>query len=66
MDSEAFAKWFEKFCKELPLLIFDGHMTHVTKPVITMAMKENVILIKFPPHCTLIFYKFLIRLAFHP
>ena len=69
MDSEAFVKWFEKFCKDVkerPLIIFDGHMTHVTKPVITLAMKENVILIKFPPHSTLIFYRFLIRLAFHP
>ena len=56
MDSEAFAKWFEKFCKyvkERPLLlIYDGHMTHVTIPVITLAMKENVVLIKLPPHFT--------------
>ena len=27
-------------------------MTHVTIPVITLAMKENVILIKLPLHCT--------------
>ena len=56
MDSEAFAKWFENFCEDfkerLWLLIYDGHMTHVTMPVITLAMKENVILIKLPLHCT--------------
>ena len=54
MDSEAFAKWFEKFCKDvkeqLLLLIYDGYMTHVTIPVILLAVKENVILIKLPPH----------------
>ena len=56
MDSEAFAKWFENFCEDfkerLWLLIYDGHMTHVAMPVITLAMKENVILIKLPLHCT--------------
>ena len=56
MDSEAFAKWFEKFCKDVKerplLLIYYGHMTHVTIPVITLAMKENVFLIKLPAHCT--------------
>ena len=56
IDSEAFAKWFENFCEDfkerLWLLIYDGYMTHVTMPVITLAMKENVILIKLPLHCT--------------
>ena len=56
MHSEAFAKWFENFCEDfkerLWLLIYDGHMTHVTMPVITLTMKENVILIKLPLHCT--------------
>ena len=56
VDSEAFAKWFENFCKDVKerslLLIYDGHMTHVTITVITLAMKENVILIKLPPHST--------------
>ena len=53
---EVFAKCFEKFCKDVKerplLLIYDRYMTHVTIPVITLAMKENVILIKLLPHCT--------------
>ena len=56
MDSNAFAKWFDVFVdtvKERPLLLlFDGHLTHVTIPVITRALEENIIIIKFPPHCT--------------
>ena len=34
------------------LLLFDGHMTHITLPVIEKAMKERVITVKFPPHVT--------------
>ena len=56
MGSEAFAKWFEKFCKNVKeqplLLIYDGHMNHVTIPVITLAMKENVIMVKVTLHST--------------
>ena len=43
MYSEVFAKCFENFCndvKERPLLlIYDGHIDHVTILVITLAMK---------------------------
>ena len=56
MGSEAFVKWFETFCKvvkEQPLLlIYDGHMNHVTIPIITLAMKENVIMVKVTLHST--------------
>ena len=34
------------------LLLFDGHMTHITLPVIEKAMKERVIIVKFPTHVT--------------
>ena len=53
MNSEVFAEWFDiftKMVKDKPwLLLFDGHMTHITLPVIEKAMKERVI-VKFPPH----------------
>ena len=53
-NSKAFTKWFEKLCKNIKerpfLLIYDGHMTHATIPVIILAIKENVILVKLPSH----------------
>ena len=56
MDSEVFAEWFNIFIKMVKgrplLLLFDGHMTHITLPVIENAMKEKVIIVKFPPHVT--------------
>ena len=56
MDSEMFAQWFDifiKMVKDRPLLLlFDGHMTHITLPVIEKAMKERVIIVNFPPHVT--------------
>ena len=56
MTSEVFVEWFNRFCelvKERPLLlIFDGHMTHVTLGVIEKAVEENVVLLKLPPHAT--------------
>ena len=48
MDADAFLKWFLVFVdqiKERPLLL-----THVTIPVILLAMEENIP--KLPPHCT--------------
>ena len=69
MGSEAFAKWIEKFCKDVkeqPLLLtYDGHMNHETIPVITLAMKENVIMVKLTLHPTDILQVF-VRLVFHP
>ena len=56
MDSAAFTKWFEIFpetVKDFPiLLLFDGRLTHITIPVITQALEENIIILKFPLHCT--------------
>ena len=56
MDSEVFAEWFNIFIKMVKgrplLLLFDGHMTHITLPVIENAKKEKVIIVKFPPHVT--------------
>ena len=51
-----FAEWldiFIKMVKDRPLLLlFDGHMTHITLPVIEKAMIERVVIVKFPPHVT--------------
>ena len=56
MDTEVFAEWFEEFAntiKERPLLLtFDGHMTHVSLPVIERALQDRIIILKFPPHAT--------------
>ena len=53
-----FAEWFDifiKMVKDRPLLLlFDGHMTHITLLVIEKAMKERVIIVKFPPHVTIV------------
>ena len=46
MDSVAFAKWFKIFAetvKDRPLLsLFGSHLTHITIPVITRALEENI------------------------
>ena len=56
METEVFAEWFNKFAdmvKERPLLLlFDGHLTHISIPVITRALDEGIIILKFPPHVT--------------
>ena len=56
MDTEVFAEWFEKFAdnvKERPLLLlFDGHMTHISLSVIERALEEKIIIVKFLPHVT--------------
>ncbi|KAI5635262.1 DDE superfamily endonuclease domain-containing protein [Phthorimaea operculella] len=56
MLSTIFNMWFEKFCKlvtERPLLvIFDGHVTHLDPATIELAVRENVALLKLPPHTT--------------
>ena len=55
MKTKIFVKWFFKFAesvKEHPLLLlFNGHLTHISVPLITKALAENIIL-KFPPHMT--------------
>ena len=55
METETFAACFNHFAdfvRERPLLIiFDGHLTHISIPVIKRALDENII-VKFPPHVT--------------
>ena len=56
MDTDVFSEWFEKFANENQdrplLLLFDGHLRHISLSVIKRAMEEQIIIIKFPPHVT--------------
>ena len=56
MDTSVFADWFKLFCgfiKDRPLLLFyDGHLSRISLDVVQLALKENVIILKFPPHVT--------------
>ena len=56
METDVFSEWFVKFAnlvKERPLLLlFDGHMSHVSIDVIKLALSERIFILKFPPHVT--------------
>lgn len=56
ITGEIFADWFKKFSKQVKkrplLLIFDGHLSHVSFDVISHAIDDNITLLKFPPHVT--------------
>ena len=56
METDVFSTWFNTFAdevKERPmLLLFDGHLTHISIPVIKRALDEGIVIIKFPPHVT--------------
>ena len=56
MTTEVFFEWFQRFTVLVTgrplLLIFDGHLTHVSIPLIEKAMEENIIVVKLPPHIT--------------
>ena len=56
METSTFASSFKIFkdtVKKRPLLLlFDGHMTHISIPAIKTALEENIIIYKFPPHVT--------------
>lgn len=56
MDTGVFAEWFNHFADTVPerplLLLLDGHLTHISIQVISRALEENIVIIKFPPHVT--------------
>ena len=57
MTTDVFSNRFENFTNlvtERPLsLLYDGHIIHVSVAVIELlAMKENIVILKFPPHVT--------------
>ena len=56
MTTVVFFQWFTRFTeqvKERPLLlIYDGHLSHVSVELIEKAIAEEVIIVKLPPHVT--------------
>ena len=56
MDTDVLSEWFQEFANENQdrplLLLFDGHLSHVSLSLIKRAMEERIIIIKFPPHVT--------------
>ena len=58
MDTNLFTNWFKqgflKWTKDLPrplLLVFDGHISHISLEVVNIAMQNQVYLLCLPPHC---------------
>ena len=56
MDNSICANWFKLFCgfiKDRPLLLlYNGHLSHISLDVVQLTLKENVITLKFSPHVT--------------
>jgi hypothetical protein len=56
MNTEIFNSWFLEFLKmvkERPLiLIFDGHKTHISLPLIKLGQDNQVSILKLPSHTT--------------
>ena len=56
MTKAIFFSWFERFCDQITqrplLLVFDGHLTHLSIDVIRKARAEDVTILKLPPHTT--------------
>ena len=56
METSTFNDWFELFTNEHTgrpmLLLFDGHMSHISVRVIEKALQDNIHILKFPPHVT--------------
>lgn len=58
MTEASFLSWFKNhFLKHCPqerplLLVFDGHSSHVSVDLIETAIKENITLLRLPPHTT--------------
>lgn len=56
MTTEIFNSWFEKFCKDVKerplLIILDGHVSHLDKATIDLALQQNITLLKLPAHTT--------------
>ena len=56
MDTEIFYQWFVEFTKQVEerplLLIYDGHLSHISIKLIEKAIHEDISLMKLPPHVT--------------
>lgn len=59
MTEQVFFLWFKniflKNCVERPaLLIYDGHLSHISPELVTLALAEDVTILKLPPHTSAI------------
>ena len=57
MTTKIFNDWFQHFAEKTKdtrplLLLFDGHLTHMSIDTIDLAIEENISIIKLPAHCT--------------
>ena len=57
MTSGIFEDYFKVFVEKTAttrplLLILDGHLSHRTLKTVELAIKENISILKLPPHCT--------------
>lgn len=59
METPQFKEWFQsvflKHCNTLDgskLLIFDGHLSHITLEIVEIANENNISIIVLPPHTT--------------
>ena len=57
MTTDIFYEWFVQFTSEvterpLLLVVYDGHLSHVSIKLIEQAISEDITLVKLPPHVT--------------
>lgn len=51
MDTETFHNFFKNIHPDrLVVLIYDGHVWHISIGLIEKARQENVVILKLPPH----------------
>ena len=55
-DNRYFADWLKQLVKEVKerplLIIWDRHMTHVSIDSVKEPKKEDITIVKYPPHVT--------------
>ena len=56
MTTKIFHDWFTKFVETVDtrplLLLFNGHLTHLSLAIFDLVIQENISLVKLPAHCT--------------
>ena len=56
MTTSIFHDWFQRFVCKVEvrpiLLLFDGHLTHLSSATVELALAEKINLVKLPVHCT--------------
>ena len=56
MITQMFHQWFEKFCSQVTkrplLIIYHGHLSHMSILLIEKAREEDITILKLPPYVT--------------